>query len=222
MPDKKKSILITVVVLLAIVAFVAGLFVAQHLHEQKPMDVSQFHGTLLDEPRKLQPFKLIGVDNRPFTNEDLQGQWTMLFFGFTHCASMCPTAMAELGKMYRLLDENGVKPLPRVVMVSLDPKRDTVERLGSYVKAFDLHFYGATGSEESIHAMTREMGIVYVKMAVKKTDATKNYNIEHTGAVILLNPQGELVAFFTMPHQAELLAKDYSLLIASNQGTIKP
>lgn len=222
MPNKKNATLITVAVLFAIVAFVAGLFFAQHLPERKPMDRTQFHGTLLDKPREIRPFMLTGIDNRPFSNGNLQGQWTLFFFGFTHCASMCPTAMAELGKMYRLLDDNGVKPLPRVVMISLDPKRDTLETLGAYVKAFDIQFFGASGSEESIHAMTREMGIAYVKITDKGAENMKNYNIEHTGTVILLNPQGKLSAFFTMPHQAELLAKDYSLLIASNQGNIKP
>lgn len=211
MPDKTKGLMLTIAVLLAIVALSAGLFVSQHMHAKKKIDVSQFHGTLLDEPRIVQAFSLTGIDHKPFNNASLQGSWTMVFFGFTHCGYMCPTTMAELGKMYRLLEEKGVKNLPQVVMISVDPKRDHLSKLGQYVKAFDTHFYGAKGS---IKAMTQEMGIAYLKVARKNTDDALDYDIEHTGSIMLFNPKGELVAFFTMPHKAELLAKDYMLLIA--------
>ena len=138
----------------------------------------------------------------------------MVFFGFTHCGYMCPTTMAELGKTYRLLAEKGVSPLPQVVMISVDPDRDSLVKLGHYVKAFDPHFYGARGSEASIKSMSSEMGIAYLKVADKDAKNTNNYDIEHTGSVMLFNPKGELAAFFTSPHQADLLAKDYTLLVA--------
>lgn len=214
MVDKTKRLTFTVAFLLAIVALSAGLFVSQHMHMKKNVDRSQLHGTLLDEPRVVQAFSLTGTDHKPFNNASLQGSWTMVFFGFTHCGYMCPTTMAELGKMYRLLEARGVKNLPQVVMISVDPKRDQLSKLGHYVKAFDSHFYGAKGSEDAIKAMTQEMGIAYLKVARKDTDDTSNYDIEHTGSIMLFNPKGELVAFFTSPHQADLLAKDYMLLIA--------
>lgn len=214
MLDKTKRLKLTVAFLLAIVALSSGLFVSQKMHTKKKVDLSQFHGTLLDEPRAVQAFSLTGTDHKPFNNGSLQGSWTMVFFGFTHCGYMCPTTMAELGKMYRLLEEKGVKNLPQVVMISVDPKRDQLSKLGHYVKAFDTHFYGAKGSEGAIHAMTQEMGIAYLKVARKSTDDPDDYDIEHTGSLMLFNPKGELVAFFTSPHQADLLAKDYMLLIA--------
>ena len=68
--------------------------------------------------------------------------------------------------------------------------------------------------EDAIKAMTHEMGIAYLKVAQKNTDDASHYDIEHTGSILLFNPQGKLVAFFTTPHQAALLAKDYMLLIA--------
>ena len=214
MPGKTNRITLTITILLAIMALSAGLFVSQHMHTKKKVDVSQLHGTLLDEPRAVQPFSLTGTDHKPFNNDSLHGSWTMIFFGFTNCGYMCPTTMAELGKMYRLLEEQGVKTLPQVVMISVDPARDNLDKLGHYVNAFDPHFYGARGSEDSIKAMTREMGIAYLKVARKNTDDATNYDIEHTGSVMLFNPQGELAAFFTSPHQADLLAKDYRLLSA--------
>jgi protein SCO1/2 len=212
MSNKKNASMITVLILCAIVAFIAGLFISQHIRVQKKIDLSQFHGTLLDKPRELQPFTLTGIDKQSFTNANLQGSWTLLFFGFTHCGYMCPTTMAELGKMYRLLEKQGVHPLPRVMMVSIDPKRDSVETLGYYVKAFHPSFFGAIGNEDTIHALAQEMGIAYAKIVRNNADA-KNYDIEHTGTIILINPQGKLCAFFTMPHSAEQMADDYRLLI---------
>ena len=214
MLDKKKRLSLTIVGLVALVALSAGLFVSQHLHGKKTIDASQFNGTLLEAPRAIHPFSLTGIDHKTFDNTRLQGSWTMVFFGFTHCGYMCPTTMAELGKMYRLLEEKGVKPLPQVVMISVDPARDKLSKLGHYVKAFDAHFYGAKGPEKAIKGMTQELGIAYLKVMRKDTDDTRNYDIEHTGSVMLFNPNGELVAFFTSPHDAKLLAKDYMLLVA--------
>ncbi|MDP3560600.1 MAG: SCO family protein [Legionellaceae bacterium] len=221
MLQSKNRIVYTVAVLLAIVACVLGLYVAQQMHHTKqPIDKSLFHGTLLDTPREVKAFELTGTDHQPFNNNSLNHQWTMLFFGFTHCGSMCPTTMAELGKTYRLLEQKGAQILPHVVMISLDPERDDLERLDHYVHAFDKHFYGARGEDQSIHAMTRDMGIAYAKITRSgSNDSSQEDDIEHTGAVMLFNPQGHLVAFFTNPHHAEDIASDFLLLIKGNTTT---
>jgi len=109
---KIKGITLTVVILLAIAGLFTGIFVSQHLHANKILDVTQFHGTYLEHPRTINQFALTGTDGKPFDNASLQGQWTLIFFGFTNCGYLCPTTMAELGKMYRILQEKGVKDLP--------------------------------------------------------------------------------------------------------------
>ncbi|HHT0593739.1 TPA: SCO family protein [Legionella anisa] len=210
---KAKSVTFTVVVLLALAGLFSGIFVGQHVHFKKKIDVSNFHGTYLENPRPVNRFSLTGIDSKSFDNKSLKGKWTVLFFGFTNCGYVCPTTMAELTKMYHLLEDKGVKNLPRVVMVSIDPERDHQEKLGSYVTSFHPDFYGARGDEESIKSMTREMGIAYAKVIEKGNDST-NYDIQHSGALMLFNPQGELNAFFTTPHHADLLAKDYLLLVS--------
>lgn len=214
MVNKKNRVAITVAILMACIALITGMYVSQHLHSKKKIDVSQFNGALLDTPRTIGSFVLTGTDQNEFTNQHLKGQWTMVFFGFTQCASMCPIAMAELGKMYRLLEEKGVKTLPKVVMVTLDPDRDSLEKLRLYVKAFDPHFYGARGDQLAIKKLTRELGIAYMNVVLKNADGSKTKDIEHTGTVMLFNPKGQLNAFFTTPHQANKLASDYLLLIA--------
>lgn len=213
MTAQKNRINLTVILSLAFVALVTGFFVSQHLHKPRTIDVSQFHGTLLESPRGVNDFSLTGIDNQVFNNQSLKGQWTLIFFGFTQCGYLCPTTMAELAKMYRSLDEKGVKPLPRVVMISIDPERDDLQKLAHYVTSFDPHFYGARGEEEAIKKMTREMGIAYAKVAIPTDSDAQNYDVQHNGAVMLFNPQGQLSAFFTTPHQALTLAKDYQLLV---------
>ena len=207
MPEKKNHLRLTVVILVAFAALMLGLFVA--LHMKKNIHLQQ--GTLLEKPRPVHSFSLTGTDQKEFNNERLKGKWTMIFFGFTNCGYLCPTTMAELGKMYRLLEEKGAKNLPNVVMVSIDPKRDSLEKLTHYVKSFHPDFYGARGDDPSIKSMTEELGVAYFKVAMKNADE-KNYDVEHTGTVMLFNPNGELQAFFTTPHQAELLVEDYLVL----------
>lgn len=195
---------------LAVILF--GIGIATQLYmSQKTVDYRAFHGTLLDKPRAIPTFDLIEVDGQPFNNQRLQGHWTFLFFGFTHCGSVCPVTMAELAKMTKLLAQEEVHPKPEVVMVTLDPERDDPVRLAQYVKAFDPGFLGAYGSMQAVKMLAHEMGIASERIA-SNPDHPQQYNIEHSGAIMLINPHGELVAFFTPPHQAVFIAQDYKLL----------
>lgn len=227
MQNKKANIRKTVILLLAVVALILGLYCAQIVFSKSSeypesnkvgykFDKSQFNGTLLDSPRLINAFNLTGVDGVAFNNASLLGQWTFVFFGFTNCGYMCPTTMAELGKTYRLLQEKRAYSLPQVVMISLDPSRDSADKLGKYVKAFDSHFYGARGDDIEIRAMTNELGIAYAKLQLKTNDSSKD-DIEHTGAIMLFNPEGKLTAFFTNPHSAANIANDF-LLLTQNSG----
>ncbi|OGV29912.1 MAG: photosynthetic protein synthase I [Legionellales bacterium RIFCSPHIGHO2_12_FULL_35_11] len=211
----------TVIGLIALAALAAGSYFAQIILSKEnksnntnsySFDKSLFKGTLLDSPRSVVQFSLIGVDNQPFNNLSLTGQWTLVFFGFTNCGYMCPTTMAMLGNTYRLLEKNGAQTLPKVVMITLDPQRDSLERLGNYVKAFDQHFYGARGDEEAIKSLTKDLGIAYANIAPEELGKQKQDNIEHTGAIMLFNPAGQLTAFFTTPHNAGDIAADFLLL----------
>ncbi|MDF1757677.1 MAG: SCO family protein [Legionellaceae bacterium] len=214
MHNKDKAVKKTVMWLLAIVALAAGSYTAQLIYSQKApkaIDRSLFHGTLLEKPRQINNFNLTGLDQDSFTNASLSGKWTLVFFGFTSCGYVCPTTMAELGKSYRILEQQGAKILPNVVMITLDPERDSIDKLGSYVKAFDKHFYGARGDQQQIRSLTKDLGVAYAKISQK--DGAKNQDdIEHTGAIMLFNPRGELTAFFTSPHSAKNIASDFSLL----------
>ncbi len=170
-------------------------------------------GTVLKTPRALSDFSLTGTDGKPFNNAKLKGQWTLAFFGFTNCAMMCPTAMLELAKTYQLLEKVKVKTLPQVLMISVDPERDTVERIKEYVTGFNKTFIGATGSSHGVRALSLEMGIAYEKVADRKKGAAQAYDIQHSGAVIVINPKGEIQAFFNWPHKPKDMANDFAHLV---------
>jgi len=213
MMTQKKALIILTALLFVLAGFAADFFYSKHQEAKKLVERAQFHGTLLDAPRSVEAFSLTGIDDAPFTQASLREQWTMVFFGFTRCGFVCPTTMAELGKMYRLLEDKHVSPLPQVVMISIDPARDDLTVLRKYVTTFHPKFYGARGSEEMTQAMTKALGIAYAKVAANPNAPAPRDDIEHTGALMLFNPSGKLAAFFTGPHQAKALSEDYTWLI---------
>ena len=214
MSYQSKKIRYTVLALSAVCALFAGAYISLQFSKPAKIDPSKFHGTVLSQPREINEFNLDGTDNKPFNNQSLNGQWTMVFFGFTNCGYVCPTTMAELGKFYKNLEQQGVKKLPRVVMISIDPERDSQDKLETFVTAFDPHFYGARGSKDVVQSMTKELGVVYAKIALNGQLTDDTYDIEHTGTVLLFNPKGQLSAFFTSPQNASLMAEDFKSLTA--------
>ena len=203
-----KSLLIVIV---AITALAVGVYLSPN-ERGAPFDPNDFNGTILSQPRAISQFDLVNDENQPFTNDNLKGKWTMMFFGFTHCPHICPMTMTHLKETYEQLQQTNAQALPQVVLVSVDPERDTVERMHTYVKSFNPSFIGATGEADAIAAMTKEIGVAYIKLS--DPNGSDDYDIEHTGAIMLFNPDGNLAGFFTTPHEPEKIAADFKKLIA--------
>lgn len=168
------------------------------------------NATIYQKPRAIAPFSLQFVDGQPFTKADLKGHWSMLFFGFTNCAMICPTTMTELNKMYHILQQVKVKDLPQVVFISVDPERDSLKRIQGYVKAFNPAFLGATGSEAELSKLSRQLGAMYMK--VRDKNDPKHYAIDHSAFVVLVNPQAQAYGLLTTPHVADTLAHNYAVI----------
>ncbi len=214
--QQKRGISFTVIILAIVVSAILGVFFAQIRPGSKStsaIPAYEYVGTVLKNSRPVSEFQLTGTDGKSYTNKNLKGHWTMVFFGFTNCAMMCPTAMRELSITYKLLQSDKVTPLPQILMVSVDPKRDTLKRMQQYVTGFDKSFVGAIGSDEKVRKMSYEMGIAYEKI-IDKRKKKGDYDIQHSGAIIVLNPQGEIKAFFNWPHKPSEMAQDYANIIA--------
>ncbi len=174
-------------------------------------------GMYLAKPVDVTNFQLTDNHGKPFTKENLQGQWTMMFFGFTNCGMVCPLTMSALNKMYKILQtELPDNKLPQVVMVSVDPSRDSVKRMNAYVAAFNPHFIGArTGISETI-AIEKQFHIAAAKMQVD-SQGKDHYTINHSAEILLFNPRAQLTAFLSYPHKPEQMARDYQLILANTK-----
>jgi protein SCO1/2 len=158
-------------------------------------------------------FSLLSTQNQVFNNQSLRGKWTIAFFGFTSCGYLCPTTLAELTKMYKKLEQMKVKNLPQVVFITVDPEKDTMPVLSNYITAFNPQFLGLRGTEEYVKHLANETGITYIQIANPKD--TSEYTMEHSGTLIVFNPEGKIQAFFSTPHNGAVIAQDYLKLISS-------
>jgi protein SCO1 len=165
-------------------------------------------GTVLSPARAITPFSLTDNQNKPFTNPQLTGQWSFIFFGFTRCAMICPPTMHMLRQMYEQLEKDNVKKLPHVILVSVDPENDTPADMNKFVTSFNPKFIGVTGSPTEIAKFAKQMSVLYMKVTQQGTET-----IDHSGAILLINPEGKLQAVFSTPHDAKIIAKDYQTII---------
>ena len=195
----------------AIAGLVAGIVAAQYWVRQSAAPPLE-HATAFAEPRPLPAFALVDDANAAFGTEDLRGKWTFVFFGFVNCPDVCPTTLATLASARRLLADLPADRLPQVVMVSVDPGRDSPAQLGRYVAHFDPAFTGATGSAEAIESLTRSLGIAVL---IGPPDADGNYAVDHSAAVFLVDPDARIAALFNTPHEAGVIARDYRRIVGA-------
>jgi len=199
-----------VVIVLAIIA-VVGYVV---LRPPAPSQAKLTTATLLSQPRQLINFHLIDDHGKPFTNNNLQGQWSLLFFGFTHCPKICPTTLSLLNKVTQQLVRN--KSKITVIFISVDPQRDSPRRMRQYLAHFNRQFVGVTGSQQQLDRLSKHLNIAYRKI-MPQGELQKNYNVEHSSAVLLINPRGQWVALFTAPQSSRTMAKDLQYIINPNR-----
>ena len=155
---------------------------------------------VLDKPRIFSDFELIDHRGEVFTIDRFRDTWTIVFFGFTNCPDICPTTLVVLNDTYSKMKESEKEKL-QVVMISLDPERDTVEALAEYVPYFNDQFIGVTGNKHLIRRLTAEINIAYNKVPLAGDD----YTVDHSTQLVLINPKGHYHGFFKAPHSETML-----------------
>ena len=162
-------------------------------------------GVLWPNPRPIGDFALQDHHGRAFTRARLEGAWTFLFFGYTHCPDVCPTTLATLRRVEH--DLAGRTSVPRRhVLVSVDPARDTIDHLARYVAAFGPQFLGVTGSDGDLTKLARSVGAAYFR---GESEPDGSYLVDHTASIMLVDPHGRLVALFGIPHDAARIATKF-------------
>tara|TARA_B110000444_G_C18818674_1_gene586518 strand:- start:282 stop:941 length:660 start_codon:yes stop_codon:yes gene_type:complete len=167
-------------------------------HILSPQELMDNGAVLLETPRKFSGLELTDHQGRPFTSTNLQGKWTLFFFGFTSCPDICPTTMSTAANLYESLSSEDQKLL-QFTMISLDPERDTTEKLAQYVPYFNKDFIGVTGNEYVLMSLGVQLNIPYSKVSLGESD----YTIDHSGNVVIINPYGHYHGFFRPPLDPE-------------------
>jgi protein SCO1/2 len=132
--------------------------------------------------------------NGPVSLEGLRGKVVLLYFGYTWCPDICPTSLAMISVAFRQLTPEEMASV-QGVFVSVDPERDTPERLATYTRYFHPAILGVTGTPEEVASVARLYGAGYRKV---KQDSATNYVVDHTADIYVIDQQGKL--YRTLPH----------------------
>jgi protein SCO1/2 len=170
---------------------------------------SPFKGGVLDPPHAAPDFALRASDGSTFRLRDQRGRAVVLVFGYTFCPDVCPLTLAEMVQVRAKLGDRASRV--RVVFVTVDPERDTVDRLRAYVGAFDRSVLGLTGDPEALARVRRAYGVVAEKRTVPGTRAA--YLIDHSALVYVVDPDGRLRLMFPFGTSIDDMAHDLGLLL---------
>jgi protein SCO1/2 len=191
-------------ILVAIVAIGSGLLVQSS--KAPPIDRPEFKKViLLPNTKALINTDFIDHKGQNFSIENFKGKWSILFFGFTNCPDICPTTMQTLKQVKANLEQAGVWHNYQVIMVSVDPERDTTERLANYVPYFDPEFIGISSALETTESFAKNVGILFFK---NERTEDNNYDVDHGAALILVDPDAQYAGVITAPHLVGPISDD--------------
>ena len=201
----------TVFVLIALVALVLGLTVNKVLNGQRQADPTRLLDAgivLLPQPRTVPAISLTDQDGKPLAMNELKDKWSLLFFGYTFCPDICPTTLAQMRELKGLLPE-AARDRVRIVMVSVDPNRDTPQQLKQYLGYFDPAFLGATGELGSIQKLANAVSIPFIPADTSK----ENYTVDHSGNLVVIGPDGTQRGFIRAPLNNQKLKEQLPVLV---------
>jgi protein SCO1/2 len=185
------------------VAALLGILLALgiHLAQSTPY---QFVGTVFSDQEVAPDFTLTADNGSPASLGDYRGDVVLLYFGYTYCPDVCPTVLATLASARKALGPSD-RDRVQVLMVTVDPARDTPDVMRSYLEHFDPAFVGLTGTDEEIAAVAADYNVTYEK---HEGTAATGYLVDHWAGVYLIDPAGDLVESFSFGTPADEVAAD--------------
>ncbi len=193
--------------------------------ERAPVSLDLEGAMLLPKPKSIPTFSLQQQTLGEFGPEQLQGKWSMMFFGYTRCPDVCPTELFMLASMVRELEKQQAATIPQVVFVSVDGERETIEGLQTYAGYYHPAFLGVTGPGSEVDPLVKSMGVIYervyyqdgkqVVIPAGETPTDMAYLINHSATIQLINPEGKLHAVFTTPHEPQAMVRDLNMIVDS-------
>ena len=166
------------------------------------------YATVLPITKPLPEFSLTDHEGQPFDRNSLRGDWHVLFFGFTHCPDICPATLQQLSiARERVTSAGGA--FPEIILVSVDPERDPPATMAAYVANFGDGVSGVTGSLDELTKLTGGLGIFFAK-----SDGSGDaYSVDHSAAVLVIDPDGNWNSVFSAPHTVDRFVSDIPILI---------
>jgi protein SCO1/2 len=177
--------------IVALIALIIGIVAALTLSPPKSDEPSYI--SLYPQVRALPDFQLVDNHQQAFTTEQLLQHWTLVFVGYTFCPDVCPTTLAELKTIYPQLKALPSKYPIQVVFLSVDPQRDTPDRMNEYVNFFEPEFIGVSGEHKELFPLVRAMGMMY---SMSESTDNPDYLVDHSSSVVLVNPQAHVIGRF--------------------------
>lgn len=210
--NKNKGITYTVISCLAIVSVVVGLFVYSTVAEKEltkdQYKLLKFYE--LNTKRELSAFNLLN-NEKSFTKVNFQGKWDLVFLGFASCPDMCPMTMKKMAMTANILkEESEVLDKINFIIISIDPDRDTPEIMNQYAKVFNSSFIGLTGGIKDIYQLSLNLTLPFTPIIDSKD---KNYDMDHSMNLALINPEGQYHGFFKTPHDPKMMAEALTSII---------
>ncbi|MEJ2309756.1 MAG: SCO family protein [Gammaproteobacteria bacterium] len=196
--------------ILVIIALAGGYYAGTLFQKKAPPPVL---ASVLDPPKEIRPFELVGGDGEKFTLDDFKGHWTLVYFGYTYCPDICPTTLMDISRAYnRLADKPDILNNLKTLLISVDPDRDTPTRLQEYVTFFRDDYIAATGDKEALAQVAKDFSAYY---KVHEPDENGNYPVDHSSIVSLVNPEGKIQAIFISVAEAPQVASDLAGIMDS-------
>lgn len=198
-----------------VVALAAGLgllasqkFFAAHVPAGPQMQTVK----LFPQPRELPAFSLRQSDGTRLVPGELKGHWTLVFLGFTYCPDVCPTTLAELAQAQKQWESLPDATRPRVLFVSVDPERDSPDRIGEYAHAFHRDSLAATADVPALENFARSLSLVFARVPAADGAPPDSYTVDHSATIALLDPQGRMAGIIQPPLQPKAIAADLAAL----------
>lgn len=212
MSDSRKNIQRTILGVCLFMACMLGLLINKQLTkpEYTAEQLREVGVFIFEPPRIVKPFELQSHKGEVFTRDNFEGKWSLVFFGFTFCPDICPATMALLNQAMDKIDDPNILATTQVVMVSVDPARDTVEQLAQYMPYFNKDFIGVTGEFLTIHALATNLNAAFQKVP----GGGEHYTVDHSAYIFLVNPKGDYHAFMKPPFSAQSIADHYQAVRA--------
>ncbi|MFJ7145962.1 SCO family protein [Pseudomonas protegens] len=202
----------TVFILVALVALVLGLTVNKVLSGKGQGDPTALIDAgiiLLPQSRTLPAVKMLDQDGQTVVIDELKGKWSLLFFGYTFCPDICPTTLAQLRQIKSELPKEAVDKL-QVILVSVDPNRDTPQQLKQYLGYFDKDFKGLTAaSVEDLQKLANAVSIPFIPADTSKP----NYTVDHSGNLAVIGPDGHQRGFIRAPLNNQKLVAQLPVML---------